>query len=316
MCTVGPCGELRASLGCMGFAASLSEPLLAAVCTPSQEGWRGASLLQAPISATAHPPLPAAGSALGHPALPGCSRAPVPSGSFLCHCCGTRSFLSCHIPGGIRTICTLCLPWGRGQLGEEMWLTLVAEGLSLEGLSQVTCPGVHVGCGAGTPPDASPPVFAHILNKPFPARTRGAAPWWGHMGHVTEPVPPLMGKLLVLSRAEPAECPCDTWAPAGQPGLSPCCTRAMVPFLLAVLPAQSRFLPAARGPARCWRLQVGETAVLRRGLHKPTPAHSGRFGRVRERSKQLQVCVGWRFLPHPHRSCPLPQEFPACFCPW
>lgn len=36
----------------------------------------------------------------------------------------------------------------------------------------------------------------------------------------------------------------------GKPGLSPCCL-GTVAFVLAVLPAQSHFLPAARGPGRC-----------------------------------------------------------------
>lgn len=140
--SVEQCGGLRASLGWMGFAASFLEPLLAPVCTPSQEGWRGASLLQA--------------SELICPCLLlvllwGIQLCQAAAGfifhqrASLCHRCRTRFFLSCPIPDpGIRTsLCTLpptARP-GRGRLGEEeMWLALVTEDLSLQGSPQVTCP--------------------------------------------------------------------------------------------------------------------------------------------------------------------------------
>lgn len=158
------------------------------------------------------------------------------------------------------------------------------------------------------------------------------------MGHVTEPVAPLMGNLLVLSRAEPAEC-------SVRPGLQQN-PSALLSLVAPVLP-EGGLVQGSLGSALAawgwchlcllgfllrvtsfqlpggWQGAGGEAAVLLCGEKRaaqakpqlPSPAHSGRFGRARERSKQLQVCVGWRFLPDPHEGCPLPQEFPACFCP-
>lgn len=77
----------------------------------------------------------------------------------LCRHCGTGFFLSCHISDGIRTsLCTLSptARSGRGQLGEAHLgdRGSVFGGLTPGHLPLFPCPGVRVGCGAGTPPGA------------------------------------------------------------------------------------------------------------------------------------------------------------------
>lgn len=160
MLTVEPCGELRASLGWMGFAASSLEPLLAPVCTPSP--------LQASSLTPAHLSLLAAAPSLGHPALPGCSRVCIPSQSFPLHRCRTKFFLCC--PMQIRTSLYTLPPTARperGQLGEELGLTLVTEDFPFEGLPQVTCPCSPAQVCVWTvelgPHQVKPCIFAHIL---------------------------------------------------------------------------------------------------------------------------------------------------------
>lgn len=139
----------------------------------------------------------------------------------------------------------------------------------------------------------------------------------------------------MLSTAEPPGCLCETWAGAKSLHPSfpwwlpvPRCRREawcrqhrfssrwfrMVAFVLAVLPAQSHFLAAVRGPGRCWRQRVGEAALLLCGEKRAAPtkpqsrlpqrSQAGLGGRERRASSCKHAWAGG--------SCPILTETTLC----
>lgn len=149
----------------------------------------------------------------------------------------------------------------------------------------------------------------------------------GHVGPVTEPVPPRIGK-LVLSVAEPPGCLCETWA--GAKPLHPClpwwlpvllCQRqgwcreaSFQPWLpgdggiCACCPSCSESLPSScQGLGRCWGQWVGEAALLLRGekrgcTNQSPAAFLSTHRQVWEDEREEQAAASMRGLEVPARA--------------
>lgn len=276
-----------------------------------------------PISSAAHLSLFAAAS-LGHPEPQqgSCSITELPSAT-----AGGLSSSSWHIPAGIRSsLCTL----GGGDVPH-----LGDKGLCWGGLTPGHLPVFPAQvCVWSWDPPRCLSLCLPTSSVGFPRQEPRCSPMGGQVGRVPEPTAPLTGK---LPGAECGRASRVSVTPGlGQnpstppsPGGSWCCAHrgsreaSIQPVLVRdggicvkffVFPAQSHFLPAARGPGRCCRQRVGEAALLlcaEKKLHKAKPSclpqHSqaGLGGRERGTSSCKRAWAGG--------SCPILTE--AALCP-